>query len=132
MAKPGSKTPVKNKEVADYCMSISLALHKAEKLQAEEAIMKKVDQTVDMLKKAEAICASMGFTPPITFSDSTLSSSEGSTLIPESSTLSSSASPFSIDGTSQLCTLIGKAGKRGGIQMCRYDCSGKTKVMACQ
>ena len=113
-------------------MNISTTLMKASSIKADDATMAKVDQTVDFLKKAEAICASMGYNPPIVFTDGTFSSSEGPTFVPESSTLSSSSSPFIIEGNSQLCTLIGKAGKRGGIQMCRYDCSGKMKVMKCQ
>ncbi len=45
--------------VVEYCASISAALAKAAKVVADEQTMKKVDQTVDFLTKAEAICASM-------------------------------------------------------------------------
>lgn len=133
-AKPQSAANklTKGNGVHEYCMAVSLALAKAAKVKADEETMKKVDQSVDLLTKAQAICASMGFVPPVIFQDGTFSSSGGATFTPVDGTFSSSGGSATVETESQFCTVTGKAGKRGGVQMCRYDCGGKAKIMICQ
>lgn len=144
---PKSTTkPQKDPNLMQYCQGIAITLLKGENVTITGEDAAKFNMSIDMLKKANALCAAMGYELMMTGSEGSFSSSSTSvvfmsgTFSTSSSSLSwnsqgsfSSSSTATVVTTSELkyCKNLGKTTTRSGVSYCKYQCGTSTKVAKC-